>query len=231
MRPIARPLPEAGPQVLVLACGALAREIIAITRLNGLAEITLECLPANLHNRPTEIPAAVEARLSSAVVEYDRVLVGYGDCGTGGLLDDVCRRYGVTRLPGAHCYEFFAGQSGFAEIHDDDPANFYLTDYLAKHFDRIIIEGLGIDEHPELLDMYFGNYRRVILLAQTDDASLINAGRAAATRLGLEFEVLSTGYGELSSSIVEFVSLTRRGIDPRSTAESTEIEIVRGALA
>jgi hypothetical protein len=215
------------PRLLVIACGALARELLVITRLHGFAEVTLECLPAGLHNHPTEIPGAVDERLTAAQGNFDHVLVGYADCGTGGLLDDVCRRHGATRLPGAHCYEFFTGHDAFTELHDADPTTFYLTDYLAKHFDRIILDGLGITAHPELLGMYFANYRNLIHLSQTDDPKIEELAAAAAERLGLNFEIRRTGYGELQTSVVEFVSLSRRRIDPRSVAEPTTIEQIR----
>lgn len=189
--------------VLVLACGALARELLDIVAVNDLPNVTVECLPAILHNRPKDIPAAVEARIDQAEGHYDRIVIGYADCGTGGLLDDLCRRRGVSRLPGAHCYEIYAGHERFARYHDAEPGTFYLTDYLAKHFDRFIIELLGIDRHPELAEMYFGNYRKVVYLAQTNDPAVRAKAEAAAASLGLEFESFFAGYGELEPTIVE----------------------------
>jgi len=217
MAPVAVPTRDAAG-VLVLACGALARELKDLVSANHLDQVTIECLPAELHNRPELIPAEIEARLDARRGRYDRVLVGYADCGTGGRLDEVCRRWGVQRLPGAHCYELFAGPGAFAELHEAEPGTFYLTDYLARHFDRLVFDLLGIDRHPELLTMYFGNYHRLVYLAQRDDEGLRRRARAAALRLGLRYEHRFTGYGQLAESVV---TLAR-------TAPPTEI---RGALA
>lgn len=202
---------EAAPRVLVLSCGALAREIRDIARLHALDNVTLECLPASLHNTPAEIPGAVRARLERARDHYDHVLVGYADCGTAGELADLCGELTATAgdpgptiemLPGAHCYQFFAGGPEFTAMHDADPTAFYLTDYLVKHFERLIMGGLGIAAHPELRDMYFGNYTKVVYLAQTDDPVLDEKARTAARRLGLDFERLTTGYGELETGVL-----------------------------
>ncbi|MDE0607470.1 MAG: DUF1638 domain-containing protein [Acidimicrobiaceae bacterium] len=195
------------PRVLILACGALAREIRDISRLHQFDNITLECLPASLHNRPENIGAAVRRRLTRSKGKYDRILLGYADCGTSGELVDLCCEYqdsgtAIEMMPGAHCYQFFAGPR-FDSMHDDDPTAFYLTDYLVKHFERIVMVGLGIEAHPELRDMYFGNYTKLVYLAQTNDPVLDEKARSAADRLGLAFDRLSTGYGELESRIFE----------------------------
>jgi len=198
-----------GPRTLVLACGALINEIQAVRDLFGLADLTIECLPASLHMHPEQIPAEMRRRLDRALHDpagdrYDSVLIGYADCGTAGELDEICDEYGVTRLEGAHCYEFFAGADRFQALHADDPTVFYLTDFLARHFDRFVMDGLGITEHPQLLDAYFGNYTRVVYLAQTDDPRLDAYAEAAAATLGLQYERVSTGYGDMSEQIVEF---------------------------
>lgn len=187
--------------VLVIGCGAIAKELLAVVAQNRLPGVRVECLPAILHNRPEKIPGAVRSRLEAAG-GYDRVFVAYGDCGTGGKLDEVIAEFGVERLPGDHCYAFFAGLDVFADIHDDDPATFYLTDYLTRHFERLVWQGLALDRHPELLEDYFGNYRRIVFLAQTDDSALTERARAAAARLGLEFERRLVGYGELAPELV-----------------------------
>ena len=158
---------------------------------------------------PEQIPAEMRRRLDRALHDpagdrYDSVLIGYADCGTAGELDEICDEYGVTRLEGAHCYEFFAGADRFQALHADDPTVFYLTDFLARHFDRFVMDGLGITEHPQLLDAYFGNYTRVVYLAQTDDPRLDAYAEAAAATLGLQYERVSTGYGDMSEQIVEF---------------------------
>jgi Protein of unknown function (DUF1638) len=188
------------PRVLVVGCGALARELVDLTR--GLPNVDITCLPATLHNRPGGIPAAVRERIRSRRAGYDRVFVAYADCGTGGLLDTVLEEEGVDRLPGAHCYEFYAGRPDFARLTDEEPATFFLTDFLARNFDRLVWRGLGLDRHPELLPQYFGNYRRLVYLSQRDDPELVAVATRAAARLGLTFEHRVTGYGELATSIV-----------------------------
>lgn len=204
------PRPTAGrPKVLVLACGALAREFRAVIAADGLNDfVHLECLPASLHNRPSEIPAAVEARLVRAAGRYDQVLIGYADCGTAGALDEVIARWGVERMPGAHCYEFYAGSTAFAALHDAEPGTFYLTDYLVRFFDRWVWQGLWLDRHPELLEAYFGNYTRVVYLSQFPDAVLLAAARDAADRLGLAFEHVPTGTGELRPALLSIGRLS-----------------------
>ena len=194
------------PRVLILACGALAREIRDISRLHQLDHVTLDCLPAILHNTPADIAGAVCSRLERVKGQYDRILLGYADCGTKGELVDICTEIRthtpIEMMPGAHCYQFYAGEGAFEAMHDADPTAFYLTDYLVKHFERIIMGGLGIAAHPELRDMYFGNYTKMIYLAQTDDPVLDEKARSAAARLDLTFERLSTAYGELESEIL-----------------------------
>ncbi len=185
--------------VLVIACGALAREIRAVIALSGLAHLHLACLPASLHNRPERIPAAVRARIRAARPHYRRIFVAYGDCGTGGALDRVLAEEGVERIAGPHCYAFFAGPDGFAALAEREPASFYLTDFLVRQFDTLVWRGLGLDRHPELLPLCFGNYRRLVHLAQTDDAELQAEGRRAAQRLGLAYDYRFTGYGDLAA--------------------------------
>lgn len=189
------------PSVLVIGCGALARELLDVVARNGLENIRVECLPAILHNTPQKIPGAVRSRLEAAH-GYDRVFVAYGDCGTGGLLDAVLDEFGVERLPGAHCYQFFAGIEVFDVMHEDEPGTLYLTDYLTRHFDRLIWQGLGLDRWPDLLEDYFGNYKRVVYLAQTHDPSMIAEAGIAAERLGLLFEHRLVGYGEMEPELV-----------------------------
>ncbi len=188
--------------LMLIACGALAHEVMAVLRMNRWDDVAVQCLPAKLHNRPQLIPEAVRAKIREERDNFERIFVLYGDCGTGGLLDAVLAEEGVERIAGAHCYEFFAGTMEFTELNDEDPCSFYLTDFLVRHFDRLIIEGLGIDRHPELLPMYFGNYTRLVYLAQTDVPERVAEARAAAERLGLAFEYRFTGYGDLEKAIV-----------------------------
>lgn len=189
-------------RVLVIGCGALARELVAVMGQAGLSNVDLTCLPATLHNRPGGIPAAVRAKIRAARPRYQRIFVAYADCGTGGLLDAMLADEGVERLPGAHCYEFYSGTAAFTAMSAEEPGTFYLTDFLARNFDRLVIVGLGLDRHPELLPTYFGNYRRLVYLAQTDDPTLVAAARRAARRLGLAFEMHRTGYGDMATSLI-----------------------------
>jgi hypothetical protein len=190
---------------LIIGCGALAPELVALTRRAGLPEMDLTCLPASLHNRPERIPAAVVARIRRARRDgYDRIFAAYADCGTGGLLDRALEAEGVERLDGAHCYEVYAGREAFAALAEDEPGTFYLTDFLVRNFDRLVVRGLGLDRHPELLPLYFGNYTRLLYLAQTEDARLTGTAEAGARRLGLAFERRFVGLGELQASISAF---------------------------
>lgn len=186
---------------LIIACGALAREIDALKRANGWDQLQVQCIDAALHNRPEAIPARVDALLEKHFHQYDRVFVAYADCGTGGALDKVLARWDVSRLPGAHCYEVFATSAVFHALAEAEPGTFYLTDFLAQHFDRLVIDELKLDTHPVLQDMLFGHYQRIVYLAQTDDATLLAKAQKAADRLGLAFEVLDTGLIALQAAL------------------------------
>lgn len=200
-------LAEAPPspgRVLLIACGALAREVLALNRINGRAHFVLSCLPAALHNRPEQIPEAVRARIRAARAEgWTRIAVVYADCGTGGGLDRVCAEEGVARIPGPHCYSFFDGNAAFAARGDAEMRAFYLTDFLARQFDTLVWRGMGLDRHPDLLPMMFGHYERLIYLAQTDDPALSAKAAAAAARLGLAYERRYTGYGDLGPFLAQ----------------------------
>lgn len=190
------------PSTLVIACGALAREIVDLKRINGWRHMTVQCLPAELHNYPNKIPIAVRAKIREMRADYDQVFVAYADCGTGGLLDRVLEEEGVARIPGAHCYQFYAGTPLFESLADAEPGTFYLTDFLTRHFDRLIWKGLGMDRHPQLADEYFRNYKKLVYLAQVEDDDLLAQARRAAHRLKLEFEHRITGYGDLERVLV-----------------------------
>lgn len=187
------------PRTLLIACGALARELLDLIEREGWDHMELTCLPAKWHNTPDKIPEAVRAKIREAREHFDRIYVMYADCGTGGVLDRVLEDEGVERLPGPHCYATYLGQRAFAEMAEADPTAFYLTDFLVRHFDRLVIESLGIDRHPELIPMYFGNYTKMVYLAQSEDPALQAKARAAAERLGLAYEYRFAGYGELES--------------------------------
>jgi len=198
-----QPRPDGAPRALVIGCGALARELVEVTAT--LPGVDVACLSPDLHNRPGGIPGAVRARIQEARRDgYERIFVAYADCGTGGLLDPILAAEGVERLPGAHCYEFFAGSPAFAAMAADEPGTFWLTDFLARNFERLVIRGLGIDRHPELEAVYFAHYERVVYLSQTDDPDLLVLARRAAERLGLVFEHRPTGIAGLAAPIVAF---------------------------
>lgn len=195
---------------LVLACGALTAELRAVLAADGLADVVdIRYLPANLHNRPDRIVPELRALLAEHDPDGSRtVMLGYADCGTGGGLDALIAQHpNLRRLPGAHCYEFFAGSATFAALHDAEPGTFYLTDFLAKHFDALVWQGLGLDRHPELLDTYFANYSRVVLLSQSEDPAVVEHARVAAGHLRLGFEHRHVGLGVFADSVS--VSLRR----------------------
>lgn len=197
-------------KVLLIGCGALARELGELKRLNDWSHVHIRCLPAELHNRPEEIPGAVREEIDRWRGGYDDVFVAYADCGTGGALDKVLGEYGIPRLPGAHCYEFYAGAAEFASLADDEPATFYLTDFLARHFDKLVRKGLGLDRHPELKSSYFGNYRRLLYLSQSNSPALDAMARGHADWLGLDYEFRYTGlhqvHGNIEQRVIEWRS-------------------------
>jgi hypothetical protein len=183
--------------ILVITCSAVAREVSDIKKLGAWAQMDLQSITADLHATPEKIPQAVADKIDKARDSYDHIFVAYGDCGTSGELDRVLEQRGVSRLPGAHCYDFLAGQETYARLQEEEPGTFYLTDFLARHFERLVIGTLGLDRHPELKSMYFGNYTRLVYLAQTDSDELTGMAQKAADKLGLRFERIFTGTGEM----------------------------------
>ncbi len=192
---------RAGGGVLLIACGAVAREIVDLIEVNRWEGFDIQCLPAIWHNTPEKIPGGVRDIIRANRHRYRAMFVVYGDCGTGGVLDKVLAEEGVERIEGPHCYAFFSGLGRFAETEESDITAFFLTDYLARHFDKLVWEGLGIARHPELLPLYFGNYSKIVYLAQTDDPAIDARARAAAEKLGLAFEKRVTGYGDLATAL------------------------------
>jgi Protein of unknown function (DUF1638) len=190
-------------RVLLIACGALAREIVDIIERSKWQAMDIQCLPAKWHNTPQFIVPGVREKIRAARSQYENIYVLYGDCGTGGQLDTMLAEEGVERIGGPHCYAFYSGNDAFAKISEDEFTAFYLTDYLARHFDKLIWEGLGLDRHPELLPLYFGNYTKIVYLAQTRDDALNEKARAAAEKLGLAYEYRFTGYGELETEMAK----------------------------
>ena len=172
-------------KVLVIACGALAHELVRVKSLNRWDHVDIQCLPAELHNHPQNIPQAVRKKIQDNRADYENLFVAYSDCGTGGLLDKVLREENVERLPGAHCYEMFSGKKQFRDLHESEPGTFYLTDFLATHFDRLIVRGLSLDKYPQLKDQFFGNYKKLVYLSQKEDAEVENKAEKAAQYLGV----------------------------------------------
>jgi Protein of unknown function (DUF1638) len=205
--PSVRPSDEysfsSGGSVLLIACGALAREIVDLIERNHWHGFDVQCLPAKWHNTPHFIVPAVREKIRAGRAKYRSIFVLYGDCGTGGLLDAMLAEEGVERIEGPHCYAFFSGNADFAIRSETEFDAFYLTDYLARHFDKLIWQGLGLERHPELLRDYFGNYTKLVYLAQTEDDRLEDNARAAAAKLGLSFERRFTGYGELETALAD----------------------------
>lgn len=193
--------PEGRGSILLLACGALAREILALKAANGWNHMDLLCLPANLHLWPDRIPDAVEKAVSEHRPRYDEIFVVYADCGTGGLLQARCAELGVEMVAGPHCYAFFEGVDAFAAKAEDEMTAFYLTDFLVRQFEAFVWKPMGFDRHPELISMMFGNYTRLIYQAQTDDPALDAKARDCAARLGLAYERRFTGYGDLERAL------------------------------
>lgn len=194
------PAAQSSP-ILIIACGALAQEIVQLQTLNGWNHLHLKCLDAELHNRPHLIAGKLREKIAQHRNEYNNIFVAYADCGSGGEIDRVLEDENIERLPGAHCYSFFAGEQRFKEISEQELGSFYLTDFLAKHFERLVIKGLKLDQHPELRDQYFGNYTRVVYLSQEDNPSVRSLAKNAALFLGLDFEHEHCGYGDLQTGL------------------------------
>ena len=186
-------------RVLLIACGALAHEVLALKRINGWDHLDLQCLPANLHLYPQKITAAVEAAVAVYRASYENIFVLYADCGTGGQLLEKCKELGVSMVEGPHCYSFFEGNDRFAALSETEFTAFYLTDFLVRQFDAFVWRPMGLDRHPELRDMYFGNYTKLVYQAQTDNAALDAKAEDCAARLGLDYERRFTGYGDLAT--------------------------------
>lgn len=197
--------PSGEGRVLVIACGALAREIVDLKARNGWTHLDLTCLPAIWHNHPERITDGVEKTVAKQRDHYENIFVAYADCGTGGMLQKACAQLDVEMIAGPHCYSFFEGNVAFAE-HEDEITAFYLTDFLARQFDAFIWKPLGLERHPELLEMYFGHYTKLIYQSQIDDPALVERARACADKLGLAFEHRRTGYGDLATTLTDWAT-------------------------
>jgi len=191
--------------VLLIACGALARELVLLTRRNRWSHLKVQCLPPELHNTPQRIPGEVVAVIEANRAKFEHIFVAYAECGTGGMLDRALEAYGIERLPGAHCYEFFTGATSFARFCDEEPGTYYLTDFLVRHFDRLVIGALGLDKHPQLKGEYFRNYRRVMYLAQSPSDELRQLAKSHADYLGLAYTEHFTGLDRVGTELHEHV--------------------------
>ncbi len=192
---------EPSDKILILACGALAKEISTLIRLNGWSHLKTRYLPAILHNTPEKITEQLRMILQSSQTKFSKIFIGYADCGTGGKIDSLLDEFDVQRLPGAHCYEFFTGKQTFVEIMEEEIGSYFLTDFLVKAFEKLVWQGMKIDRHPELLPIYFKHYKKLVYLAQSENQELQTQAYEIAGRLGLVYEKRFTGYGELEHSL------------------------------
>ena len=197
---------EKSDKILVIACGALAKEITALIRMNNWTHLQLRYLPAKLHNEPNKIPQNIRKNLITAQNKFSQIFIGYADCGTGGKLDNLLEEFGVQRLPGAHCYEFFSSNQTFSKMLEEEPGSFFLTDFLVKSFEKLIWQGLKINSHPELLNIYFRHYKRLVYLAQTESQALQTKAQEIAQRLGLNYLYRFTGYGALTPALSDLTA-------------------------
>lgn len=189
-------------RLLVIACGMIAREILAVKEQLALDHLDLTCLPADFHFHPDRIAPAMDKAIVEAKAEgYRSIFAGYADCGTGGMLDRICEKHGVERMEGPHCFAFYQGMDAYAQVAEADMMSFYMTDFLCRQFDAFFMKPLGLDRHPELIADYFGNYEKLIYLAQTNDPELDKVAERAAKLLGLVYERRATGYGDLTAGL------------------------------
>ena len=204
MAKIQKTKPTEADRLLVIACGMIAREVLAVKEQLALDHLDLTCLPAEFHFYPDRIAPAMDKAIKKAKADgYRHIFVGYADCGTGGLLDRVCEKHGVERMAGPHCFAFYQGMDAYAKVADDDMMSFYMTDFLCRQFDAFFMKPLGLDKHPELIKDYFGNYEKLVYIAQTDDPELDKVAEQAAKMLGLAYERRSTGYGDLPAGLAQ----------------------------
>jgi hypothetical protein len=189
----------------LIACGAIAQPAAAVVARHDWP-VDVHPLPPLLHNQPQLIAGEVRRLAVELAASYDRVVVGYADCGTYGALDAVCEELGLARLPGLHCYDLYAGESRLRSFLEDQPGTYLLTDFLVRSFERSVVRELGLDRHPELRDDYFRHYTRVVWLAQRPDQELHALALAAADRIGLPLTVVDTGDSGLEHAIATLLT-------------------------
>ena len=198
-------------EILMIACGALAREIETLKQLNQMKFWEIRFLPARWHNHPQKILEGIEKILEETNGRYSRIFVAYADCGNGVMFDRLIENYGVERLPGAHCYESFSGTQNFEKMMVEEPGTFFLTDFLVKTFDQLVFRELRLDRHPELKEEYFRHYKRLVYLAQTVDSELRTKAKQAAELLELKYEYRYTGYGDLKTVLNSWLQTSLYG--------------------
>lgn len=182
---------------LIIACGALSHEIVELIRLNQWDHLKLTCLPAYWHHHPERIPAGLRNKIKENRARFDKIYVMYGDCGTWGEIDRVVEEEGAERIEGPHCFSFLMGNEAFEAYANDDITTFYLSDFFCRYFDKFVWEALGLNRRDDMVDFVFGNYKKVIYIAQTDDPELREKSREIAKRLKLDYEYRFTGYGDM----------------------------------
>jgi hypothetical protein len=187
----------------IIACGALARDLVALKEQNNCTHWHLYCLPPELHNRPSQIAPQVALKVNELRGRHDELFVAFADCGTAGALGALLEKHGISRLPGAHCYQTFVGAAAFDELMEEEPGTFFLTDFLVRHFERLVIQGLGLDRFPELRETVFANYRRAVHLSQQRSSKLEDEARRCASLLGLEYRYRFTGHEKLRAALGE----------------------------
>ena len=191
-------------RTLLLACGALGKEIVWLIEANGFTHFDIQCLPANLHHMPNRIPEAIREKIRANRDAYEKIFVLYGDCGTAGALDRVlAEEGGIERVPGPHCFSFFWGNDAFAEYGEDEITTFYLTDFFCRFFDKFVWESLGLDRHESMVEFVFGNYEKLVFMPQTEDPTLEKKAQEIAVRLGLSYERRFVGYGDLETALLK----------------------------
>ncbi|MCP4072520.1 MAG: DUF1638 domain-containing protein [Hyphomicrobiales bacterium] len=201
---------ETEKDTLLICCGAIANEVVSMVRHNGWDNLHIQCLPPHLHSTPMKIPEAVRKKIHAARGRFDDMLVLYSDCGTGGQLDAVLREEGVERIGGAHCYDILAGQDEFAKMMADEPGSFFVTGFLARNFERLVLKGLGLDRYPHMIERFFRHYTRLVYLAHSDDTRLKLDAEQAAKTLGLRFEMRLVGSGEYQQFVASRCNLKSR---------------------
>ena len=195
----------------LIICGALAREVLALKERHSWT-VDVVAVPATFHMIPARIAPAVEQRIVELRDRYDRLLVVYGDCGTGGALDIMLDRLGVERIAGPHCYEWYGGGL-FQQLMDEEPGTYFVTDFMVRQFHTLILKSMGLDRFPQLKDDYFGAYKRLVYLVQKPDPKLLEQAKAAATYLGLPLEIRATGYNFLEARLLELLQNSTEGRD------------------